>query len=66
MRKLNDSIENIRVIDSRSGFSIVINYGDGNTQKWFLDDEYYKDDLVNVFKELGFNSEHEIDNREKK
>lgn len=58
MRKLNDAVNKIEVVDYQGGFDVVITYCDGETAKWHLDDEDYKTDLVDIFKELGFNAEH--------
>lgn len=58
MRKLNDAINKIEVIDYYGGFDIVITYCDDNTSKWTISDLSLKTGLVDIFKELGFNAEH--------
>ena len=60
MRKINDAVTKIEVVDEVGGFDVVITYCDGNTAQWNILDDDYKWDLVDIFKELGFNAEHSI------
>jgi hypothetical protein len=53
------SVKTIVVSEACDGFSISLLYENGNNETYTFDQEDTKEELVSVFKALGFNSNYE-------